>query len=165
MNTQPTNSEAEIISAITSIPATIPPGRGDGEWTTAIKRGLIALGRKRGYSICTSGFPGECDNEWLYDMVWYRNDPPDHLREIGLVLESEWSIDPFQIKYDFEKLLVAKSPIKVMVFQDYKDNLSKLWSLLETGIRTFQTVPAGEKYILAAYENAKGAFEVRTVTA
>jgi hypothetical protein len=158
------NSDAEIISAITSIPATIQPGRGDGEWTAAIKRSLITLGRSKGYSVCASGFPEECEREWLFDLVWYRNEPQEHLREIGLVLESEWSRNPAHIKYDFEKLLVAKSPIKVMVFQDDKDNLPKLWPLLEVSIRTFQTAPTGEKYILVAYENAKDTFSVRTVT-
>jgi hypothetical protein len=96
--------------------------------------------------------------------VWYRNEPPGHLREIGLILESEWCKDEFQIRYDFEKLLIAKSPIKVMVFQDFEDNLPKLWSLLETGIRTFRTEPANEKYILAAFRNQDYSFEVKTIT-
>ncbi len=162
MSGQFANSEEEIISAIKSM----QPGRGDKPRTAAIKRILITLGRARGYEVCASGFPGECEKEWLFDLVWYRNEPKEHLREIGLVLESEWSRDPFQIKYDFEKLLVAKSPIKVMLFRDDRDNLPELWSLLETGIRNFQPfqpLPAGEKYILAAYENAKGAFSVRAV--
>jgi hypothetical protein len=168
MSAQSLNLEAEIISAITGIPATMQPGRGDDEWTAAIKRSLITLGRARGYSICAAGFPDECEKEWLFDLVWYRNEPQEHLREIGLVLESELSKAPFEIKYDFEKLLVAKSPIKVMVFQDNNDNLPKLWSLLETGIRNFQPfqpLPTGERYILAAYENAKDAFSVRTIAA
>ncbi len=139
------------------------PARGDGEWTAAIKRSLIKLGRTRGYNVCASGFPDECEKRVAFDLVWYRNEPQEHLREIGLIVESEWSRDPFHIKYDFEKLLIAKSPIKVMVFQDYKDNLAKLWSLLETGISTFQTEPAREKYFLVAYENAKNAFAVRTI--
>ena len=162
MSAQLANSEAEIISAITGIPATIPPGRGDAEWTAAIKRALMGLGKKNGYNVC--GFPPECENEWLYDMVWYRGVSPGHLREIGMILESEWNRDPYEIRYDFEKLLIAKSPIKVMVFQDYKDNLPQLWSLLETGIRTFKTEPASEKYILAGFKNADYEFEIRTIT-
>jgi len=156
---------AQVISAITNIPATMQPGRGDAEWTAAVKRSLITLGRARGYVVCAAGFPDECEKEWLFDLVWYRNEPQEHLREIGLILESEWSRDPFHIKFDFEKLLIAKCPIKVMVFQDYKDNLPKIWSLLETGIRTFHSQPAGERYILAAYENTKGDFSVRTIDA
>src|SRR6266481_9092664 len=89
MNQQPTDLESEIISAITSIPAAFPAPVGDRVWTVAIKRSLIALGKKKGYSVCTSGFPDDCEREWLFDLVWYRNEPPEHLREIGLVLESE----------------------------------------------------------------------------
>ena len=81
-----------------------------------------------------------------------------------MILESEWNRDPYEIRYDFEKLLIAKSPIKVMVFQDSKDNLPLLWSLLETGIRTFKTEPTSEKYILAGFKNAEYEFEIRTTT-
>jgi hypothetical protein len=165
MNSQLAHPETEIISAISSVPATILPGKGDGIWTTAIKRSLITLGRTKGYDVCASGFPNECHGEWLFDLIWYRNEPQEHLREIGLIMESELSIDPLKIKYDFEKLLAAKAPIKVMVFQDYQNNLPTLWSLLETGIRNFQTRPANEKYILAGYENAKDAFSFKAVTA
>jgi hypothetical protein len=162
---QITNLAAEIVSAVARIPAAIPPGRGNREWTTAIKRSLITLGRTRGYDVCTSGFPDECEREWLFDLIWYRNEPQDHLREIGLIVESEWSRDLSHIKYDFEKLLIAKSPIKMMIFQDYKYNLTELWSLLETAIRTFQAEPADEKYLLAGYENAKNAFAIRQIPA
>ncbi len=163
MNAQSSNSEAEIISAITTIPPTVASGRGDGVWTAAIKRSLITLGTTKGYKICTSGFPDECDREWLFDLVWYRNEPQEHLREIGLIVESEWSRDPSAIKFDFEKLLIAKSPIKVMVFQDYNDNRRELFALLETGVHTFQTEPSGEKYVLLCYQNDKDAFEWKTI--
>ena len=51
-----------------------------------------------------------------------------------------------------------------MVFQDYNDNLPELLALLETGIRTFKTEPANEKYILAGYQNGKGEFAIKTIT-
>jgi hypothetical protein len=164
MDAQMTNTEAEIVSEIVSIPKTMPSGKGDGEWTKAIKRSLITLGKNKGYNICTSGFPEECEREWLFDLVWYRNDPPEHLREIGLIVESEWSFDLAYVKFDFEKLLIAKSPLKVMIFQDLKDNSTQICSLLETGIRSFQTEPANEKYILACYQNAKDVFAIKTIT-
>jgi hypothetical protein len=160
-----TNLVSEIISAIESVPAAIPSGKGDGVWTAAIKRKLIDLGKKRDYRICTSGFPDECDQEWLCDLVWYRNDPPDHLREIGLVLESEWSANPKHIKFDFEKLPIVKSPIKVMVFQDFQKDPLRLWSLLETGIKNFQTEQAHEKYILARYQNDNDNFAFKQIIA
>jgi hypothetical protein len=165
MNAQLSDTEAEIVSTIVSIPKTMPAGKGDGEWTKAIKRSLIALGKNKSYNICTSGFPDECEREWLFDLVWYRNDPPEHLREIGLIVESEWSFNSTHIKFDFEKLLIAKSLLKVMIFQDFRDNSAELYSLLETGIRSFKTEPANEKYILACYQNARDVFAVKTIAA
>jgi len=38
----------------------------------------------------------------------------------------EWNQDLYEIRYDFEKLLVAKSPNQVMIFQDYGGNLEQL---------------------------------------
>jgi hypothetical protein len=163
MNTT-TEIENEIISTITSLATTIPPGRGDREWTNTIKRGLIVLGKKKGYTVCASEFPDLCEQAWLYDLVWYRNDAQNkHLAEIGLVLESEWLRDPEKIRYDFEKLLIAKSPLKVMIFQDFKDNLSQLWTLLEDGIRAFRTERANEKYILVVFREDNYAFEHRII--
>src|SRR5437660_330921 len=119
MNTLPaSNLESEIISALEAVPAQIPGGMGEGVWTTAIKSSLIALGKKHGYGVCASGFPNKCDAEWLYDLVWFRNDRAQHLREVGLVAESELRVEPAEIKFDFEKLLVARSPLILMVFQD-----------------------------------------------
>lgn len=165
MNIKQSNFEAEIQSAITSIPGMMQAGKNNAEWTAAIKRTLIALGKKHEYNICTAGFPDECEREWLFDLVWYRNGPPEHLREIGLIVESEWSFNPKDIKFDFEKLLIAKSPIKVMIFQDYKGNADELCLLLETSIRTFKTEAANEKYILACYHNTKDVFEIKIIIA
>jgi hypothetical protein len=174
MNTSEVNNlEAEIISTIKGIPATIPKARGDTIWTRAIKSALKDLGKSKGYGVCTAGFTNEeCDNEWLYDMVWYRNNPPDFLGEIGMIFESEWNQDPSVIKYDFEKLLVGKSPVKVMVFQDFKDNLPNLWSMLEAGIHCFKTERTNEKYILVAFRNSEweedrlpNVFDFKTITA
>lgn len=166
MNSQFAKLEAEIVSTIKNVPASILTGRGDGEWTVTIKRALISLGVKNGYNVCAAGFPDECEREWLYDLVWYRNDPPEHLREIGLVVESEWAKNVHAVKYDFEKLLVAKSPIKVMVFQDFKDSsIEQMWSLLEKGIHTFKAEAAGEKYLLAGFNNADYEFQIKPILA
>ena len=136
MNEQLNDISKDIISAISNVPVTIPPLRGDRAWTTTIKRALMELGKKNGYDVC--GLPPECEREWLYDMVWYRNVLPGHLREIGLVLESEWHKDPFQIRYDFEKLLIAKSPKKVMVFRMLKRQRAVI---AFNGIRLIYSIP------------------------
>jgi hypothetical protein len=160
MNTEErSNLESEIISTIKAIPATIPRGRGLTEWTAEVKSALRSLGKRKDYAVC----PGPGDKAWLFDLIWFRNDQDHRLREVVLVVESEWSLDSDEIIYDFEKLLVAKSPIKLMVFQDHQENLTQLWSLLETGISSFQAEPANEKYILAGFRNSEYVFEFKTI--
>jgi hypothetical protein len=163
----PASPETEIITAIASVPGTNPPGGGDSAWTAELERTLVTLGEARGYKVCAAGFLEESEKKWPFDLVWYREDANEYLREIGLILALVWSRDPIHIQRGFEKLLIAKSPIKVMVFQDYEANLPALWPLFDTAMRAFhkQSVAARENYILAAYENSKAAFAFRTVTA
>lgn len=148
----------QIVAAIRKVAVELPRGTKDSAWTYAIKCGLLKLGQHHGFSVCASGL--DCEREWLFDMVWYKNDPQKRLQEIGLVMECEWDKKPDGIRYDFEKLLVAKSPIKLMVFQDNGDgNLPELLSQLENGIRAFKGEQSNETYILAAFRNASYNFE------
>lgn len=157
--------EAEIKGTLEAMLLRNKTGWTSHTGTTEIKRDLIALGKKKGFSVCASGFANDCETEWLWDLVWYRADPPNHLSEIGLILESEWSYALKDIVFDFEKLLVGKALFKVMVFQDFRDNVDELFSRLETGINCFQTGRSGEKYLLACYHNSKDRFEFKTVVA
>lgn len=103
-------------------------------------------------------------------MIWYKDDPHfkdgdiaglhRSLKEVVLVLESEWSHSNWDIQYDFEKLLVAKSPIKVMIVDDVG---SMGISIVENGLKRFDTRNYGvddyeELYLLAQYEIASGDF-------
>ncbi|HEY0549421.1 MAG TPA: hypothetical protein VGF13_07430 [Verrucomicrobiae bacterium] len=158
------NLEDEVKTALRNV-AGVCGGKCDREWTTAIKREFIRLGKEKRYQVCAGGFPGECEKEWLYDLVWYRNEPAEHLREVGLIMESEWSRVPAYVRYDFEKLLIAKSPVKVMVFSEYRKNLPELWAMLGKAIECFKTEPAQENYILAGWDSSRHEFEFRTIPA
>jgi hypothetical protein len=106
----------EIIAALQAItPNTVPNNR-NSAWTRKIKEDIGQLGVKNKFIVCTSGCDGKFEGEWLYDLIWYRNNTNNRLETVPLVLESEWCMDHFQIRFDFEKLLLANSPIKVMVF-------------------------------------------------
>ena len=153
----------DIIATIKSIPEHHSRGAaGDTKWTSFLKSELRKVGKKHGYLV--SPCPDDDNKEWLYDLIWFRNDPINHqLCEVALVLESEWSRDAWHIQEDFEKLLVAKAPIKVMVFQNYGNNLPVLWRLLEDGIRIFEQHTSEETYILAAFKEEEHEFEIRIV--
>ena len=167
--TVPQSIQDQVIERIKTLPQQLERGRRDGEWTIALKRRLGDLGKENGWQVSTAGFQGEFDGEWLFDLAWFRNTQvyPHHILELGLVLESEWLRDHYEIKYDFEKLLVAKAPLKVMIFQDNGNEddktLPELWAMLEAGIRSFQTGSEGEKYILAAFREFPHEFEIRVL--
>lgn len=159
MNTASSNLES-VLTAIRYLPEL--QGKQDKEMTETVKRNLIKLGKDRGYTVCAAGFPDECEKEWLFDMAWVRNEKIDGLwllHEVALVLESEWSRALFEINYDFEKLLAARSPIKVMICH----HSPGLFEFFEKAVRRFQH-GAGEIYVLALYEDGRG-FSVRTVNA
>jgi hypothetical protein len=78
-------------------------------------------------------------------------------------MESEWKVAPYEIKHDFEKLLLAKASLKIMVFRANEHKIKEIFNLLESGIRAFQTKTPGEIYILAGYNDIYGEFDVRQI--
>lgn len=150
-----------------------PPRRiGNGEWTHEILKSL--------YKLARSGSVGEeiyacptfdeiwTDGEWLYDMIWYRNTDGfvedaqlglhRSLKDVVMVLESEWSHSAWEIQYDFEKLLVAKAPLKVVIIDDVDKQIVE--RVIVDGVKTFQGgYAADEVYLIAQYSNAKRNFE------
>ena len=141
--------EDAIVSALKTIPIQSPNGASKTERTKAIKIAISELGYKHNYFVCGDPRPG-CDGAFLCDLSWYTSTPaPEgNLLEMPLALESEWHASYKQIKYDFEKLLVAKSKFKVMVFQASGRNAANYFKQLEQGIRNYQGGSFGEIYLL-----------------
>ena len=54
-------------------------------------------------------------NEWLYDVTCLRYDDDGFLTRVALTAECEWGVQN-QVYYDFEKLLLARADLRVMVF-------------------------------------------------
>src|SRR3954452_24202046 len=63
---------------------------GDLKWTQGLKKALCTLGSDYGYKVCTSTEKKDFENEWLYDLVWYKEDGGHFLIDVPLVVESEW---------------------------------------------------------------------------
>lgn len=100
----------------------------DARWTINMKTELVDLGRQ----ITSLG--GENDflacakpqkkvgaeyGEWLFDVVWYLEQADSeggYLLEVPLVAEIEWKPQSDFIDPDFQKLVVARAPIKLWVF-------------------------------------------------
>lgn len=122
---------------------------GNNNWTLEIKKELAQLGTSKEYKICTSGFQDEYNNEWLYDLVWYSEDDSNKLIDVPLVVESEWGSNLEQIKFDFEKLLLANSTNKLMICQCYKHNYEKLTKYFESAIQSYRLNRTGDRYLFA----------------
>ena len=78
-----------------------------------------------------------------------------------MALESEWNRHPDEILYDFEKLLVARAPLKVMIFQDNGGNLDALWQMFEKSMQTYAHHDPTELYVWAAFQETRHEFTVK----
>lgn len=118
----------------------------DKEWTDCIFGKLSSLCRKLGYNCCCSRVP-HTEPEWLFDMLWYKYDESDRLASIPFILECEWSRDMVKVKYDFEKLLVAKADFKMLITQiDFRCDF-------EEGIKAFPKKDQNEIYLSACWQD------------
>jgi hypothetical protein len=117
----PTLHEKEICSAIAGL---WPAFRGsNGDWTRATFEALQDLGSRFGYE---SRYSARCggSGEWLWDFLWCERDPGSgHIVSLPLVAESEWS--KATLRHDFEKLLVADAPLKLIILQKLTDEQLK----------------------------------------
>lgn len=97
----------------------IPVAARDSEWTKVIKTELCKIGRRFGCKVYASGVPRNKrdDGEWLYDVTWlqYETSGRGELIDAPLVAECEWG-DEQDIEDDFEKLLLARARVRVMIF-------------------------------------------------
>ena len=129
-------------------------------WTHAIKSELCQAGQYLGYYVCTSGVTGANHGEWLFDQVWMNWIPdPGRLIRIGLAVECEWSLRRNDILDDFEKLLVARAEVRLMIFQARTaQDVNALFDLLRAETQEFTQHQCGDYYMLAGYDIEDGEF-------
>ncbi len=91
--------------------------------TGRVIRAPCRWGLRRGYHVYAKGVgrglkrrnPGRVDGEWLYDVTCLRYGDDEYLKEVPLVVESEWG-DEHEIFDDFEKLLLCRADLRLMIF-------------------------------------------------
>ena len=116
------------------------------------------------FHFCAKGVAGVAESgEWLYDVTCLMYDGDDYLKKIPLVAECEWG-DQDKIYYDFEKLLLARADVRVMVFD------SKYWAPDDDKFEEFAKytckydhTQTGDTYLFAAWTPDK--FDYRRIDA
>ncbi|MBT3799662.1 MAG: hypothetical protein HOG05_00780 [Bacteroidetes bacterium] len=154
------NIEEQICNALKPFAkSALDRGLSDRQWTTEMKEIIGDLGVSNGFEVCATGFPDKFSTEWLFDITWYRNDSNGNLVETPLIVESEWNSKIEEIKYDFEKLLVARADYKVMIFQGSTTNIPNIISQLKQEVNVFKATIPQDRYLFIAYNMDKGEFE------
>lgn len=134
-------------------------------WTAAVNTILATTAKQNNRKYFTASKLRTCENpEWLYDFVWYDNNEFG-LNNVYLVVESEWK-NPwgnedycYDIQYDFEKLILARSPYKLMIFEgDNLEENSQYLDTLKKVVLNCQLTKAGDRYMFAAWDKEKQEF-------
>lgn len=165
MDTQLSENENAIKNILTK--SNIWEKISDGEdtntnWTKALNKLLYELAKTkdRKYQVACKNEPRD-NTEWLYDLVWYTENDFG-INDVHLIVESEWEkpkrfqnekYDYFiQIKYDFEKLMLARCSTKLMIFEsdDQKEIDDKIGRLTEIIINSKLT-QNGDRYLFCVW--------------
>ncbi|MGH0029286.1 MAG: hypothetical protein ACQGVC_05820 [Myxococcota bacterium] len=131
------------------------------EWTTKVKEALAKAGRARGYQVFASSASGVDGGEWLFDLCWlsYRG---EWLVDAPLVVESEWL--PHSLDDDFQKLLVARAKLRLMVFPARNSEAADaLFERFEASVKRFSAKEG--RFLLACWRNDTERFHYRRVAA
>lgn len=135
-------------------------------WTRAVKEALCRWSLDHGFYACAHGvadrFRGEPKRkrpryEWLFDVTClaYKG---DYLTGVPLVAECEWG-DEAEIYDDFQKLLLARAEIRVMVFDATRITpAEKFVGKLKRAVERFGMGQPGDVYLLAAYTEERDTY-------
>jgi len=154
--------ESAIQLALQEIPdrARNEAWQGERPWSIAVKTAIVGVGRHFGWLTAANGCETDEGAEWLYDVVWYQSDRAGHMTDVPLVAESEWGGEN-AIKADFEKLLVARSKYRVMVFQaDSEEAVHSLFGKMRLWISKFHRTSSKDRYLLVGWARDHWVFEL-----
>lgn len=120
-------------------------------WTEAVKTKLCEIGRRFNYRVGESKL-GDF-GEWLYDVTWLEGEPEGLMIDAHLVAECEWDHRFGHITEDFDKLLLARASVRLMIFDgNHKPGSEKIAAQLAERIRAFKGSRAEDAWLLAAFE-------------
>ena len=145
-----------------SITIAAPPEK----WTKAVKTELCRIGRDSfGCKVYAAGVPRNKRDggEWLYDVTWleYEEGGDGELTDLHLAAECEWGEDQ-DIEDDFEKLLLARAGVRVMIIDGgVKPDSQKIADWLAGKVRKFNGSRADDAWLLAVVEQSDDGWSFR----
>ena len=160
---------AEFKKLEREIPKRDPDDRpqSNSQWTKEILTTLCKLGRRDlGCTVWATGnypnrVPDECrdGDEFLYDASWRRSDTCDRIISVPMVAECEWGVRK-KVEEDFQKLLLARSKVRVMVYDSGPANDSRsdrqfIRDQLYKHVEAFNGTK-DDTYLLIAYLHVRG---------
>ncbi len=145
--------ERQVRDALVALDSKWPemPGS-DSAWTRAVKDAVGGVGEKHGFLVCAAESRFAENGEWLYDLTWLKvEDKKRIVVDIPLALESEWTPDD-EMMFDFQKLVVSKAQLRVMVFWAESDRAAdQLLTGFIDQVRRFQGSRSGDRYLFVYY--------------
>lgn len=131
--------------------------------TSRIKDIVSEIGHGLSYSVCANSHDSSDDHEWRYDLMWFHTErdedtDDDLVTDSVLAMEIEWGSWE-NILYDFEKLLVANTKYKVMVFE--RDDVEKTVERLAQRVLKFKNPTLQERYVFIAYDRNSDDFQFK----
>ena len=150
-----------IQNGLNKLPLTLE-GSGNTDWTNEINEMLCKLGHDFGYQVGAKGVDWSF-GEWLYDVTWleYSGDYQRSLLDVHLVAECEWG-NWRSIKSDFEKLLLARARLRLMIYDSRFDpDFEPIAKRLEGYIGNFRRRHPTDVWLLAAWERNAEAWRFR----
>lgn len=104
----------------------------------------------------TGGNKEGYESGWLYDLVWYTEDDKGNLKTIELALELEQLYGISNIKYDFEKLLIANSKLRVMICLAGKVKIDLIKEYFRNAVMTYESLPKGTRFFVLIWDDWMG---------
>ena len=127
------------------------------QWTVAVKKALIDVADKHGLLVNCINIGGQYKKnhihyEWLYDIIMYTEKEDDILDEVHLVCECEWQNNRGELENDFSKLLLARSKLRLMIYQvqnekSHVEFINRFRKIIEESKSCFE----GDVYLFAIY--------------
>ena len=102
---------------------------------------------------CATGVDEDAadQTEWLYDVTCLKYDDDGYLTRVVLAAECEWGPEN-AIYYDFEKLLLVRADLRVMIFDGHRQpGYEALFAVFAQYIGRCTQTEIGDEWLFAAW--------------